>query len=74
MSRRIASIGDVGVSIQVSEAMSARFARRAREMGVPAAFGSMEVWPADWFNNHSYLEFLRYAMDNRLLATRGAGG
>jgi hypothetical protein len=71
VSRRIATIGDVGVFAAVSEAMRARFRRRMAEAGAPPV--SVEVWPASWFNNHGYLQFLQYATDNRLLASGGGG-
>ena len=67
----IASIGDVGVFIRVSAAMSARFRRRAAERGLAI---DMDVWPANWFNSHTYIEFLRYALDNNLLSMRGSAG
>ncbi|WP_406641292.1 DUF4157 domain-containing protein [Amycolatopsis sp. WGS_07] len=70
VSRRIASIGDVGVFIRVSEAINARY----RRMAGGAAGPGDAIWPANAFNERTYLQFLAFLRDQRLLAGTGPGG
>ncbi|ATY09811.1 DUF4157 domain-containing protein [Amycolatopsis sp. AA4] len=70
VSRRIASIGDVGVFIRVSEAINARYRRMA---GGPLRPGD-EIWPANAFTERTYLQFLAFMRDQRLLAGAGPEG
>ncbi|MFS8098979.1 hypothetical protein LFM09_17785 [Lentzea alba] len=61
VSRRIASVGDVGVFIRVSEAINARY---RRENGLTSRD---EIWPANAFNDRTYLQFLAFLREQRLL-------
>ncbi|MEV6235504.1 hypothetical protein [Lentzea sp. NPDC051838] len=61
VSRRIAGLGDVGVFIRVSEAINARY---RRENGLTSRD---ELWPANAFTNRTYLQFLAFLRDQRLL-------
>ncbi|MFD2468084.1 eCIS core domain-containing protein [Amycolatopsis silviterrae] len=70
VSRRIASIGDVGVFIRVSEAINARY----RRMAGAALRPGDEIWPANAFTERTYLQFLAFMRDQRLLAGAGPGG
>ncbi|GAA1021981.1 MULTISPECIES: eCIS core domain-containing protein [Amycolatopsis] len=70
VSQRIASIGDVGVFIRVSEAINARY----RRMAGAALRPGDEIWPANAFNQRTYLQFLSFLRDQRLLAGAGPGG
>ncbi len=63
VARRIASVGDVGVFIRVSEAINARY----RRMAGPAVRPGDEIWPANAFTDRTYLQFLAFLREQRLL-------
>ncbi|WP_328609083.1 DUF4157 domain-containing protein [Amycolatopsis sp. NBC_00345] len=64
VSERIAGIGDVGVLFRVTEAVNARYRRMT---GAALAPGE-QIWPADAFTVRTYLQFLSFARDQRLLS------
>ncbi|MFF0148750.1 uncharacterized protein DUF4157 [Amycolatopsis sulphurea] len=71
VSARIAGVGDVGVLLRATEAVNARY----RRISGTAVRAGDQIWPADAFAHRTYLQFLSFLQEQRLLsAAAGSRG